>query len=222
MFVRQPSQLFDCLPEGERRALRAASRRRRFAKGDTIFFEGDPGDVLHVIDQGHVAIRVSASGGDVVTLEVLSSGHSFGDLALTGPESRRSASAVCLDPVETISIRQPDFDELRRRLPAIDRFLVEVLSAQVRRLTSLLLDSLHLDADTRTYRQLHRLATVYGSGPPPIVIPLTQGDLASMVGTTRPTINKALQSAAERGLVALGRGRITVIDLAGLAQKAQL
>ena len=86
-----------------------------------------------------------------MTLEVLSSGDSFGDLALTGGESRRSASAVCLDKVETISIRQPEFDELRRRLPAVDRFLVEVLSAQVRRLTSLLLDSLHLDADTRTY-----------------------------------------------------------------------
>ena len=43
-----------------------------------------------------------------------------------------------------------------------------------------------------------------------------------MVGTTRPTINKALQSAAERGLVSLARGRITVIDLPGLAKQAQL
>ena len=157
-----------------------------------------------------------------MTLEVLSAGDSFGELALTSGESRRSASAVCLDKVETISIRQPEFDELRRRLPAVDRFLVEALSAQVRRLSSLLLDSLHLDADTRTYRQLHRLATVYAAGAPPIVIPLTQGDLASMVGTTRPTINKALQSAAERGLVSLARGRITVIDLPGLAKQAQL
>jgi CRP-like cAMP-binding protein len=220
--VQQPNQLFDRLPEGERRALRAAARRRRFAKGDTIFFEGDPGDALHVIDRGHVAIRVTASDGDVVTLELLSPGDAFGDLALTGDESRRSASAVCLDPVETISIRQPEFDELRRRLPAVDRFLVEVLSNQVRRLTSLLLDSLHLDADTRTYRQLHRLATVYAAGSPPIVIPLTQSDLASMVGTTRPTINKALQSAAERGLVSLARGRITIIDLKGLSKQAQL
>jgi CRP/FNR family cyclic AMP-dependent transcriptional regulator len=220
--VQRPNQLFDRLPEGERRALRAASRRRRFAKGDTIFFEGDPGDTLHVIDRGHVAIRVSTPDGDVVTLEVLSSGDSFGELALTSGEWRRSASAVCLDPVETVSIRQPEFDELRRRLPAVDRFLVEVLSNQVRRLTSLLLDSLHLDADTRTYRQLHRLATVYAAGSPPIVIPLTQSDLASMVGTTRPTINKALQSAAERGLVSLARGRITIIDLKGLSKQAQL
>ena len=35
---------------------------------------------------------------------------------------------------------------------------------------------------------------------------------AGLVGATRPSVNHVLQGLASRGLVALGRGRITVLD----------
>jgi len=51
---------------------------------------------------------------------------------------------------------------------------------------------------------------------------VTQDDIAGMAGTTRPTVNKALKSAEELGMVSLSRGRITVTDRAALSRKARV
>lgn len=213
--------LFDRLPDEERRALRAASRRRKFAKGDTVFFEGDPGDSIHIVEKGHVAIRVNTRYGDVVTLTVVGPRGSFGDQALTGESAERTASAVCLDAVETLSVGRREFDDLRARLPAVDRFLVNLLSAQVRRLSDRLTEALHSDAETRVYRRIVQLSEVFEGPTGPVVLPLTQDDIASMAGTTRQTVNAVLKSAEAAGLVELGRARVTVIDRNGIAKLAR-
>jgi len=218
LLMPETESLFARLPPDERRALRALARRRRFTKGDTIFFEGDLGDSLHIVEKGHVAIRTATPRGDVATLVVLVPGDSFGELALIDAESRRTASAVCLDAVETLSIGRRDFEHLRSRLPIVDRFLIELLAAQVRRLSDTVLESLHVDADTRVFRRLASLAATYDSAE----IVVTQEDLASMAGTTRPTVNKALRGAEDGGMIELARGRIRVLDEPALRKRARL
>jgi CRP/FNR family cyclic AMP-dependent transcriptional regulator len=219
--VPRADRLFDCVPEPERRALRAAARRRRFRRGDAIFHEGEAGDSLHVIDSGHVAIRAGSSLGDTVTLSVLGPGDAFGEQALLSPDSHRTASAVCLDPVQTLALAGSTFEDLRARYPAVDRFLVEVLAAQVRRLSSQLVESLHVDAETRIVRRLATLAEMYGSGGGgDTVVPVTQDDIASMAGTTRPTVNRTLKALEHEGLVVLGRARVSILDPDRLAGRA--
>ena len=218
--VTTADQLFDRLPEEERRALRAASRRRRFRKGETIFHEGDPGDTLHVIDAGHVAIRMGTTLGDIVTLTVLGPGDSFGEQALLSEDARRTASAVSLDAVQTLALAGSEFRDLRQRLPAVDRFLVDVLAAQVRRLSSHLVESLYVDADTRIVRRLAALVETYRAERGEVVVPVTHGDIASMAGTTRPTASRALKALEEEGLVVIGRGQMSVPDPDRLAARA--
>ena len=53
------SGILDGLDEDDRRALRARMQRKRFAKGEVIFNEGDSGEVLHLIEKGHVSLRVA-------------------------------------------------------------------------------------------------------------------------------------------------------------------
>ena len=53
------------------------------------------------------------------------------------------------------------------------------------------------------------------------VIPLTQDDLATMAGTTRPTANRVLQGLVGANLVALSRGRFQVLDRAELVHRAR-
>ena len=209
--------LFDVLPESERRALRAAARRRRFRRSDTIFHEGEAGDSLHVIESGHVAIRSGTPRGEVVTLTVLGPGESFGEQALLATRAVRTASAVCLDATQTLAVSGEEFHQLRARLPAVERFLVEVLAAQVRRLSSQLVESLHVDADTRIVRRVASLAETFAGGDGETVVPVTQDDIASMAGTTRPTVNRALKSLEADGVVVVGRGRLTITDPARLA-----
>ena len=51
------SPLLDVLAPDERRRLLSMARRRRFGRGEVVFHEGDPGDALHLIDKGHVAVK---------------------------------------------------------------------------------------------------------------------------------------------------------------------
>jgi CRP/FNR family cyclic AMP-dependent transcriptional regulator len=204
----------------DRQELVAASRRRTFARNETLFHEGDPGDTLHLVRKGYVAIRASTELGDVVTLAVLGPGEAFGELALLAEDATRTASAVALDAVETLSWRRNQVQELRDRSPDVDRFLIEILTEQVRRLSGRLVEALHLPAELRVLRRLAGLADLYDPTSEVVVVPVTQEDLASLAGTTRPTVNRVLKDAESAGLVELSRGRTTVVDRVGLAKRA--
>lgn len=210
--------LFDLLQPDERRELLVASRRRKFRRGEVIFHEGDPGDSLHVIEKGHVAIRVTTSMGDVATLTVLGPDDAFGEGALLAPDSRRTASASAVESAETRSIVKDEFERIRRDHPAIERFLTQALAEQVRRLSGHLVEALYVPADKRVLRRVLALCASYGKGVETVTIPVTQEDLAAMAGTTRPTANRVLKAVEEAGVLKVGRGRIEVIDQHQLAR----
>ncbi len=209
-----PSELpvLQDLDEPERRRLLAAAKPRRFRRREVVFHEGDPGDCLHLILAGRVAVRVTTPMGDVATLSLLGPGDAFGELALLDPDARRSATVEALEQTDTIALFRTDLFELRERHPAIDRFLTRTLASYVRRLSSMVLDALYLPVDKRIARRLADLADLYADGAATADIQLTQDDVAGIAGTTRATANRVLRALEARGVLTLNRGRITVHD----------
>ncbi len=208
------------VPEAEQRRLLVASRRRKFARREVLFHEGDPADAVHLIDRGRVAVRITTPAGDVATLRIRGEGEVIGELALLDPSSRRTATVVALERTETLVLDHSTFTSLRRDHPSVDDFLVGVLAEEVKRLSGLLVEALHLPADRRVRRRLAEVAERYSGPQGPVTVPLTQEDLASLAGTSRATVNRVLGEAVTAGWVALGRGRITVVDRAGLVSRA--
>ena len=209
------------LADEDLRALLARLGRRSYRKGDTLFHEGDPGDSLHLIDKGRVAIRVTTRAGDEAILAVLGRGDSFGEQALLNPTARRTASAVALEPVETRVLLRTDFEQLLVEQPSVEHFLVEVLAAMVRRLSSLLVEALYLPVDQRVVRRLADLAEVYATDEATVDVPLRQDQLASLAGSTRSTTNRVLQQLVDESIVELARGRIVILDVAALADRSR-
>jgi len=207
--------------EGLRADGRQVLNRRRYRKDDTLFHEGDAGDLLYVVDRGRVAIRVTTALGDVVTLTVLGPGATFGEQALVDSSATRTASAVALEPVEVLTLHRRDFEALRSTEPSLDAMLVDLLATQVRRLTVRLQEALFVPADARVLRRLAELVEVYGAEGSHSEIPLRQDDLAAMAGTTRPTVNRLLRRLEGDGVVELRRGQIRVVDTAELARRAR-
>jgi CRP/FNR family transcriptional regulator, cyclic AMP receptor protein len=205
------------LDDDTRQQILTSARRRRFGRNEIIFHEGDPGDTVHLVSKGHVAIRVTTPLGDTVTLTVLTRGESFGELALLGDDNDRTATAVAMDATETLSITRQQFDGLRRAQPHIERFLTELLAGQVRRLSAHLLEALYVPADKRVLRRLGALVAGYGAP----AVAVTQEDLATMAGTTRPTANRVLKDAEDAGAIRIGRGRIEVLDEQLLERRAR-
>lgn len=209
------------LADDDRRALLARLGRRSYRKAETLFHEGDPGDSLHLIDKGRVAIRVTTRAGDEAILAVLGRGDSFGEQALLSPTARRTASAVALEPVETRVLLRTDFEQLLVEQPSVEHFLVQVLATTVRRLSNLLVEAMYLPVDQRVVRRLADLAEVYATDGAPIDVPLRQDQLASLAGSTRSTTNRVLQQLVDASIVELARGRIVILDVAALADRSR-
>lgn len=204
------------LSDSERRDLLAMARRRRFGRGEIIFHEGDPGDTLHLVDKGHVAIRVHTPLGDVATTRIIGPGSFFGEFALIAPAPRAS-TVIALTATETLTIYKDYVDELRAQHPTIDRFLLQAVIGESRRLSGQLLEALYLPVEKRVLRRVLEVSEQFDDGP----MPLTQEDIAQLAGTTRPTANRVLKGAEEAGAVEMGRGRIQVLDADWLKKRSR-
>lgn len=201
--------------EDREAVLAAAARRRRYRRNEVLFCEGDPGDSLHLIAEGHVAVRVTTPSGDVATLRIIGPGEHVGELAVISP-SPRNATVIALDTVETLSLHRTSFDDLRRRHDKVDQALLDAVVTEVRRLATQLQETMYVPVGTRVLRRLVDLATMYGDDGPVVTIPLTQEDIAGLAGTTRKTVNEVLGATQDQGAIRLARGRIEVLDLAAL------
>jgi CRP-like cAMP-binding protein len=101
--------------------------------------------------------------------------------------------------------------------------LLRSLGGLVRRLTEQTGDLVFLDLSGRLAKLLLRLAEARGEpGPAVVDLGLSQSDLASMIGATRPAVNRVLQSMAARGMITMD-GRIIVLrDVAALRRRAEV
>jgi CRP-like cAMP-binding protein len=227
--------LDDLLDTDERRRLLSASRRRRFARNEVVFHEGDPANSLHLLASGHVSVRVALPDGNSVTLAIAGPGQTFGELALLGRDGRRAATVTALDKCETLSVQREQFDALRRDHPRLDRLLAEILADEVRRLDGRLLEFLYLPAEKRVLRRLESLGRMYGADPVDgadavngdaanggrtVTVPLTQDVIAGLAGASRPTTNQALRALEAAAVIRIGRARIEILDPAALHQRA--
>ena len=208
--------LLEGVPENDVRRTLAGAHRRRFGRREVLFHEGDPASSMHLVAKGRVAVRVSTPLGDFATLELFLPGEVVGEMALLCPSAVRSATAIALEPTETLVIDQRAFAELRREHPSVSEILVQLLGTRLRRLNERLLEALYVPADVRVMRRLLELAETYGD-----VVPLTQDDLAGLAGATRATVNRVLRCEEKQGTLELGRGRVRIVDQAAISRRAR-
>jgi CRP/FNR family cyclic AMP-dependent transcriptional regulator len=215
-------RLLEGVPEEEVHRLLTVARRRRFRRSEVVFHRDDPADSLHLIISGRFAIRVMTPLGEPATIAVRGPGDSFGEIALVGRKAQRSATVEALEPAETFSVYEGEFDRLRREHPGVNELVVTFLANEVRMLNERLLEALYVPAERRVLRRLNELSRLYGSNADgQVEIPLTQEELAGLAGTSRATVNSVLREAQARGLVELGRGMTRILDQDQLERRAR-
>ncbi len=210
--------LFAQLAPGELDRLAALLRPRRYRAGEVIFHEGDAGTALYIIAEGEVKIVLGSAEGKEVVLALLGGGDFFGEFALLDGEPR-SADAVATVASQLLTLQREDFARFLTDHPRVALSLLAVLSRRLRRTDQLVHDAAFADVRTRLIKVLLELAQTKGTQEPKGIVigsRLTQGDLATMAGTTRESVNKWLRYYGQKGLLRHERGRLTLIDLGGL------
>jgi CRP-like cAMP-binding protein len=184
---------------------------RHFGAGDTVFYEGDPGTSLCVIQSGRIKLSLISTSGREVIIDLLAPGDFFGELALLDGEPR-SADAVATESTDLLLLQRQDFLQFLEEHPKLCIALLAELSRRLRRDTQLIQDAAFLDVPARIARVILRLAEPQGDAAVRATPRLNQTNLAGLVGTTRETLNKFLGMYQDDGWIRLDRGRIFVLN----------
>ena len=188
---------------------------RRFA---SLFSDSSPSDSLYFLDSGLVKLFKRGDDGKEIILRVVAPGELFGEQALPGEEARdvRNVSAEVLQEGVIYIIPRQVFLGWSETRPQVWRLLTETLTARQRELEKKVELLCLRDVEYRILFYLGELATMLGAkgdGQAQYSIPLSQSELASLIGATRETTSTTLNALARRGLVQLGRRMLIVSSL---------
>lgn len=190
--------------------------KRRYRRGECLFREGDPGEVLYILCTGQVRIYVHGLQNRSETSVILFGrpGDIFGELAIVDGLPRSAGAIAQVDTI-VYSIDRLAFRDHMRRYPTLSLNFMQLLSNKVRRDTRQINSMASMSVSSRLARLLLMLAHDYGQvGENGVVIAtrLNQSDLASLIGATRESTNKALSLFRRRDLIGRDSGRLVIRD----------
>lgn len=213
--------LFRDIPEPELEALARSVTRRRFGRNEIIFSQGDPGDGLYIMVEGHACISRQNPDGDELIYGLFGPGEYFGELAVVD-SAPRSATATANDACVALFLARGAFHTFLAAHPAAVASCLMVVVGMLRRCTDLADEIALLDVRSRLARRLLHLVQQgvvdSGEGTSASSFPITQQQLASMLGATRESVNKHLNGFAAEGILRLERGHIHILDLERLEE----
>jgi CRP/FNR family transcriptional regulator/CRP/FNR family cyclic AMP-dependent transcriptional regulator len=194
--------------------------QRTFALGVTLFHQDMPGTMLYMIESGSVRVISIGRTGQELTLNVLGPGEIFGELSILDGQ-QRSATAITLAPTVVWLLSQADLREFMSEYPPVNQAMMQILVERVRSTARRLEAMTFQDVLGRLAFELLSLAE--RNGQPceqgiEITIPLTQVDLASMVGATRESVNKAVSILRSKELIDVDGTRWILQNPTGIQQ----
>lgn len=186
-------------------------------KGKIIFLEGDECKQLALILSGMVRVYKPAESGREITLYRLGPGESC---VLTAScifsKSTFGAIAVTEEDVEAAVIPSPVFREWVNHYEIWRTYVFDLLSKRLSEIIATVEEVTFRRMDARVAEYLTRLAQVDRDE-----IHVTHQDIAMELGTSREVISRILKHFESENALTLGRGTITILDLKGLAKKAE-
>ena len=183
------SELFSALDGDAVEKIAAATRPLSLRRNELVFSEGDIATDMYVVRSGRIAIANRSSDGRESVMALMENGDLFGEMSMFDGDPR-SADARALEPSELVEVPfQPVRDVLEER-PQLLWSVVQLLVRRLRSTDEALADSVFLDVPGRTAKRLLELA----AGADEFVLPVTQEELAGMVGASRERVNKAISA----------------------------
>jgi CRP-like cAMP-binding protein len=197
--------LFGSLSEADRAAIAGRMRRVQFEPDQMIFSRGDPGREIYLVIEGRIRLSVLSSDGRELSFDHASPGSIFGEIAtLDGGE--RTAGATAISRVQAMVLPQRAIIELIESNPNVAMAAIRFLCTRLRetdhrleaialhrievRLARLMLSALRLKAGTPAK-----------GGNVPLDLGMSQGELALLIGASRPKVNVALTMLEDMGAI---------------------
>ncbi len=211
------------LTPDESELLKRESTSRTYAPGETIFAPTPNPSAVYLLEQGLVRIyRLSETGAEA-TFGYVSPGEVFGELALFGVPVRESFAESVIRSTVRKSPRTI-FARLLEARPAMVLAVTKQIGDRMRRIESRIEHLVFRDVKSRVARILLELAEDFGrpEGDGTLIeIPLTQGELGTLVGSVRQSVNDALRQFEQAGWIRQFGRQILVVKRDELQRQTQ-
>lgn len=199
--------LFSELAPEEMDRLVKVSKHEDLRRGDVLFHEGDAADRLYVVTRGRIAISRRSAEGRESVMALMEPGDLFGEMGLF-QDTGRSAEARALERSGVLAVGFGPIRQIYEERPELLWNVVTLLADRLRTMDEVLADSMFLDVTGRTAKRLLEIA----GDEDEFVLPVTQEELAAIVGASRERVNKAIASFVKLGWVEQNDRRYKISD----------
>ncbi|MGH3713181.1 MAG: Crp/Fnr family transcriptional regulator [Micromonosporaceae bacterium] len=214
--------IFADLTAPEMDAIAAAAPMRTYAAGELLYSPHNPVHTLFILKRGRVRVFRIAGDGRALTTAIITPGTIFGEMVLLG-QHMYDNYAEAIDEAVVCVMSREDVHRFLLSDPRIAARITTILGERLIEMERRLTDTVFKSVPQRIAATLCTLAGQQrrlGVGSRIAHVKLTHEQLAALVGTSRETATKTLNELAHRGLLRLGRGRITILDTEGVSAEA--
>ena len=198
------TSLFGSLNEADRAAIAARMRRVQFLPEQMIFSRGDPGREIYLVLEGRIRLSILSSDGRELSYAHAGPGSVFGEIAaLDGGE--RTAGATAMTRVQALALPQRALLEAIENNPKVALAAIHFLCMRMRetdqRLEAIALHRIEVRL-ARLLLSALRLQSPSARGDRvPLDLGMSQGELALLIGASRPKVNIALALLEDMGAI---------------------
>lgn len=205
----------DLDPESVDRLLERG-RTKQLDRGDVVFGEGEEAEALYVTMRGRIAIANKSIDGRESVVALMERGDLFGEMPLFDGRLR-SAEARAIEVSEVFEIPYEPLRRIYDEHPELLWKVVELLATRLRSMDMALADSVFLDVTGRTAKRLLEMS----SDRDEFSLPVTQEELAGMVGASRERVNKAIANFVRLGWIEQHDRQYRITDREQLTRRAR-
>ncbi|MEF3088891.1 Crp/Fnr family transcriptional regulator [Raoultella sp. WB_B2P2-3] len=214
------SSWFRALPDYLSGQMLSRASFYQYENGEVIHYRGDESQALYAVITGSVKVSSVSADGKECIFRYLSPGNWFGEIGMID-KSVRTHDARALGKTILLTLKPRDVESLLQHYPILHHFLALLLCKVVRNAFTMLHDSALLSVSARLAKRLVSLSEGYGEWHEKgvlINLYLTQDDLATIINTTRQTINKRLVAWEKLGWIEAKYGKILIVNMSALRQ----
>jgi CRP/FNR family cyclic AMP-dependent transcriptional regulator len=212
------------LGQDDRDALTQRLRFHQYTAGQLLLRQGEAGNDAVIIRAGRVKLVAATSDGREVLLAVRGDGELLGEMAAIDGQPR-GASAVALEKVDAGHISSRELRAFLAEHPGAALVLMRLLIGRLREADRGRIELSTHDALGRVAARLLELCERYGRPGPrgvQIELPITQDELASWTGASRPAVARALSLMRQLEWITTSRRAIVVCDLEALRLRCSI
>lgn len=169
---------------------------KELKKGEYLFKQGDLADTCYIVKEGALKLTKLTEDGEETMVHVINAGEILGESTLFRPISFHPVTATALDNVKVCYLSRGILEQLVKKNPDLAWELFVNLSNQIYKSWEKILELNTQTTPEKVMGLFKHLAKEHGepiNGGIRIKMRLTQEDIASMVGTSRVMVSKAIQ-----------------------------